>query len=235
MQQKFALKNWLPLIIITSIAIIFFLSGAYKYFSFTFIRGNILTLNQFVAQHLILSSVILVALYTICTSIPTPLPGILTMLSGYFFGVSLAICYCCVGEAIGGWVLFKAIQTSFGQRLFKSSSPKLITIKDNIKNHATIYLCFFRFSCVTPSWLINLVAGLSLISNARFLTITFLATIPSAFIYSTLGKNLIKIINTSGQFSHQLLLKSGIIIPILSLLLLFFLGVIINAKITKNT
>ncbi|MCI0382238.1 MAG: VTT domain-containing protein [Chlamydiae bacterium] len=182
-----------PLIIIVSLMLIFYLFNIHHLFSLETIKKEHLALKQFAQDYFAFSSFIFVVTYVVSVCLIIPDSTILTLIGGLIFPLPLAILFTAVGETIGAYLFFLAIQTALGKELMKREKTFLTTLRKNFLANAPNYLLFLRFSHLLPFWMTNLAAAYFSISSWTFLWTTFIGVLPLTYFLSETGHQLSKI------------------------------------------
>jgi uncharacterized membrane protein YdjX (TVP38/TMEM64 family) len=112
---------------------------------------------------------------------------IFTMLGGLVFGVAWGGIYSLIGATIGAMLAFLASRYIGSGWLEKSSSGLIQKLRDGTQEKGWRFVAFTRLVPVFPYNLQNYGYGLTKMSCWQFTLTTFLAMIPSTFIYAYLG------------------------------------------------
>lgn len=155
--------------------------------------------------------------FIINTACALPVTLILTLLGGYLFGAPLATLAASFGSTIGSVIAFLATRYLFGNRFQRRYAAELTTFNQRLVRHGMSYLFAIRLIPVIPFFLVTILSGLTQIPIRTFVIATFFGTLPSLYLYSTLGKQFTAIKSTSDLFT----------LPVLALMCLIALTALI--------
>lgn len=220
MQNNKIIKLWLPIFIIFSLTVLFFVTGAYKFLTISTVRQHWVLLQSHFNRAPLSFMLGFVLLYSVAVSIPTGLPVVLNIIAGMLFSLPVAIALVCLSEWLGGWVLFIYANSSLGQWLSNKAQGKLVSILLGIKNNAITIVLGLRVICVVPCWLINLVSGLSRLTPWQYIVITLLGSIPAATIFSIIGSGVKKVVVSDQEVTMKAFWRLEFLAPLGVLILL---------------
>ena len=130
------------------------------------------------------------AFFIVSTILFIPVTLLLTVVSGYLFGVVPGALYATASATIGGMILFLLVRYLFGQTVQKKFSRQAQRFSDEIRECGYSYVLMLQLLPVTPTPVINLVAGLSPLSCWTFVWASFIGMLPSGFIYAFAGQQI---------------------------------------------
>lgn len=146
------------------------------------------TITTFVTQHYALSVALFVLIYVLDNILALPIATALAMSAGFFFGFFPAIIIIMLSAALGATVSFSMSRHFWGARVqarYKSDLRKFNAVFDE---YGTYYLLAVRLVPIIPFVLVNIVAGLTLVSYPRFLWTTLVGMIPLTVLQALSGE-----------------------------------------------
>lgn len=218
----------LPFVLILVFILLFYLSGAYHFFTFPLIQQEYLRWKAFVHAHLFLSSLYFIGVYVISVILVIPDSTILTILGGFLFPMPLAICYVCLSETLGGTLFFLAARLAFIETLGKKKIFGFNRMEKKFQENQVSYLLFFRFSHLLPFWFINLCAGLFHLRTWTFIWTTFIGVFPLTYFLVESGSSLSKYFETHTHFILKEIFTPQLKIALIVLGCLAFLPMLIK-------
>lgn len=206
------------IILIFLVALILFVrfSGIDDYMTFENLKRNRDSLQEFVKNHYILSVLCYIVIY-ISTAFFVPGAIPLTVVGGLLFGVFWGTVYVCIGATVGATLAFFTARYLIGEWLQDRYRNQLRRFNKEMSRHGHYYLIMIRLTPLLPFFLINYLAGLTMIPFRVFL-LTFLITLlPGSVIYAFAGQHLGTIESLEDILSVETLL---IIILLLAIVIL---------------
>ena len=221
------LYKFLPLLAITAIAIIIWLSGVYRYVSLDTLRQNQEFLTEFTQAHLWFSALVYSAAYFAIVSLSIPVATIMTLIGGFLFGQWVGSVCVVLSASFGGCVIF--LSTKFASKITNKSSKKeagkwVKKMQIGFAENAFSYMLTLRLIPIFPFVIVNVVAGILQIPLRIFFFGTFFGIIPGSFIYVSVGVAMRKLLNQP-EFSPSNLLAPHVILSLTGLGLLALLPI----------
>jgi uncharacterized membrane protein YdjX (TVP38/TMEM64 family) len=103
--------------------------GLHHYLTLESIAQNRAALAAYKHNHLLLSVLTFVALYTVAVAVSFPGASILTILAGLLFGWFVGGLAAIVGATVGAAIVFQIAKSSFGDVLAKKAGPFMAVLK----------------------------------------------------------------------------------------------------------
>jgi uncharacterized membrane protein YdjX (TVP38/TMEM64 family) len=178
-----------------------YLAGLHHYLTLSSIAENRAALAAYTSDHIVLSLLAFVALYTVAVAVSFPGASILTILAGLLFGWFAGGMAAIVAATLGATVVFQIAKSSFGDVLAKKAGPFLAKISAGFADDAFNYLMFLRLVPAFPFWLVNIAPALANVKLRTYVIATFLGIIPGTFAFAFVGAGLDSII-TAQQAAH---------------------------------
>ncbi|MDE2112644.1 MAG: TVP38/TMEM64 family protein [Alphaproteobacteria bacterium] len=214
-------RNWgrvalLPLLIGAGITLIF-VFHIDQYLSFDTLAAHRSWLLAQVAHHTAVVTVGFLLIYVLATTLSVPGSSILTMTSGFLFGLISGTAIAVSAATIGATLLFVIARTSLGEAFHIRTQGALTRLQAGFGKNALSYLLFLRLVPAFPFWLVNLVAAFLKVPLRTFVVGTFLGVIPGAAVYASVGSGLGAILDRGQKPDLSIVLSPPILIPMLAL------------------
>jgi len=119
-----------------------------------------------------------------------PVTILLTILGGYLFGIAPGLLYSLICSIIGGTIIFLVVRYLFGDIVQKHVGRYAYHFSKELEGKGYSYLLMLHLLPVTPTPLINVLAGLSPLSWWTFAWTGFVGMLPGALLYVIAGQQL---------------------------------------------
>jgi len=190
--KNFYIKQiFFAVVILAVIGFIYYKVGSA--FTLEEIQENAGRLLSFVNTHYVLSVFIYCITFIVATVFSLPVTSVLTILSGYLFGIVNGVFYSVLSATIGGMIVFLLVRYFFGERIKKRFWKQSKKFTQKIKEEGYSYLLTVHLLPITPTQLINILAGLSPLTLTTFAVISFFGLIPGTLLFAAAGKELSRI------------------------------------------
>ena len=209
--MKKPLFRFLPLIILViaiAVAYAFDLHHALTLESLNAQKDKFQALTE---THPILAPIIFVAVYTACVALSLPIATLLTLLSGFLFGLITGTLLVVTGATLGATIVFLIAKTTLGETLREKAGPFYKKIEANMKDNAIGYLLFMRLVPLFPFVAVNVVPALFNVSLSVFFFTTFFGIIPGSAVYIYFGQQLGAINSLGDIISPSMLLAFALL------------------------
>lgn len=213
-------------------ACIFAIINVFLWFYFDI--GSLLTLETFQKNRELLLTTVqnnytwsvlgYMLVYTLDAALFLPATALLIMLGGFLFGVAAATCYATIAATCGGTIAFLVARYFLGTTMQARYGTQLAAFNERIEKNYIRYLFFVRLVPVFPFFLINVLAGLTLIPVTVFIWTTALGIIPNVMIYACIGQQLTTLTKLSD------IVTFNFVLAILLLCSLSLLPLVVNRK-----
>lgn len=200
-KKKFAL---LGAIILLNIFLWFYFDIG-SLLSFETIKNNRCFLLDSVQEHYWFSVATYIGIYTVDAALFLPATAIMIILGGFLFGVMPTILYGVIGATLGATLAFLTTRYLFGKAMQARYHVKLHDFNQKIERNCIQYLLFVRIVPIFPFFLINVLAGLTLIPLTTFMWTTAVGIVPNLIIYACIGRELTHLNCFSDIFTPKLL------------------------------
>ena len=142
------------------------------------------------------------------------------MLAGFLFPLPIAVFISVLAETLGGAVLLKIVHTSLGHWLQERQSGRINNLTEKIQRNSWNYISILRLSIIFPSSLINIAAGVAQVPLKTYAMVTFISSLPAAFIYAYAGKSLATLIKPGQTVNFTSLFNTPTMITLILTILL---------------
>lgn len=201
----------LPLFILIFIIVFLLSLGAHDFITLQSLQENATRLHEFVQSQPIWAPLVFISVYIASVALSLPFATLLTLLSGFLFGIWFGTLYVVFAATIGASILFLIAQSSFGFALKEKAGPLYHQIKDNMRENAIGYLFFMRLVPLFPFVVVNIVPALFGIPLRTFVFTTFFGIVPGSFIYVNLGKQFQNITELHDLVSFDVLIALSLL------------------------
>lgn len=162
------LPKVLVLIMVAGLIALLFLLDPRQYFEFGYIRDQQASLNNYFSLHPFKTVTLFFIMYIILTGLSLPVAGIMMIASGAVFGLLLGTVVASFATAIGSTLAFLTSRYLLSDFVLKRYSDKLENINHGIRTDGVLYLFLLRQSSIIPSFMLNILMGLTPISIQGF-------------------------------------------------------------------
>ncbi len=217
------LKRYGPLLLLIVVVVAVFASGAGRYLSLDSLRTHEALLRDFVADNLILSLLIFVAVYAAATAVSIPGALFLTLAGGFLFGTWLGGSATVVGATTGAILVFAIVRTSLGAALrerAEASGGRLKAVMDGVRDGAFGYILTLRLIPLAPFWLVNVASALANAPLRAYALATLIGIMPATFIYASVGAGIGKVLARGGEPNLKIIFEPYVLGPLVALGLL---------------
>lgn len=191
------LKKWAPLLIIVSGFALAYFMGWFKYLNPQLLVENADALQDLVSNNFILVLLGFIALYALLTVFMLP-ASIMTVASGFLFGVYVGAPAVVTGATIGACGLFTAAKTSLQDTLKGVAGPFVGKMEKEYNESPFAYLFTLRLIPVFPFAVANIAPALLGAKFRDYLITTAIGIIPGTVAYSLIGHGLRETLKDAG-------------------------------------
>lgn len=187
------MKKTVSLLIIAVTILIVFLMyyfGLFDRINLELLQEKAHILEEYVSHHWWWALLVFCGFFSLVTVLSIPITVLLTVASGYLFGITVGTCASVIGATIGGSIVFLLVRYFIGSWVQHRYSARLRTFNDEIKHYGAYYLLMLQLLPITPVFIINLFAGLSPLSLGTYIWATALGLLPGTLIYTVAGQKL---------------------------------------------
>lgn len=234
------IKKFLPLIVIVAGFAFAYFMGWTKYLNPQLLVDNADYLQNLVDNNFLLVLIGFIALYAVLTVFMLP-ASILTVASGFLFGIYVGAPAVVVGATIGACTLFIAAKTSLQDMLKGVAGPFVAKMEKEYNESPFSYLFTLRLIPVFPFAVANIAPALLGAKFRDYLITTAIGIVPGTVAYSLIGNGLRQTIKEAGASSEQInvgeLMGSTFVnmLPAFGMLILVALLPVVYKKFIKKT
>jgi len=150
-------------------------------------------LLPFIHRHYGVSLITFIFLSGLSEFLPIPLTMFMMLLSGYLFSFIPGALYYTVGKTLGSTAAFLTVRHFLAQAISQRYRQPLKSFIQATEKRNLGPLLKIRFFDKAPSYLVNILAGLTPISLWNFIWTTAIITFPFALIFAYAGQQFIGI------------------------------------------
>lgn len=203
------IRRWLPLMVLACLMLAAYSFGLQKYLSLELIAVNREYLLNYVANHLVMSVLIYMAIYIVVVALSLPGAAILSIVGGFVFGWALSAPVTVVAATSGAIIVFQIVKTSLGAAIAEKAGPFVQRLSDGFAKDAFNYLLFLRLVPAFPFFIVNAVAGVCRVPLRTFVLATFVGIIPGTFVFAWLGRGLGSVIDAQSTVHAACVAEKG--------------------------
>ena len=144
--------------------------------------------------------------YVFVATISLPGSTVFSIIGGFLFGLLKGTLISLFAVTIGSCFAFLITRYFLRDFFIKKAGPRLDRIYNHLKKDEVYYLFAFRLFPFTPLFFTNLLMGLASIRLTLFCAVSFIAFLPTIFVYVNMGFQLSELENWSGFTEPDLLL-----------------------------
>ena len=215
------LKYIIFLFILILIAIFLF-SDLKGYFTLSYVKQNLMNFRLLYKENILLFSLTFSLIYIMTSALSLPFATLLTLFSGYIFGLTFGTFIVSLCSTVGASIAFLTSKFLFYEYIQKRYKKQLVTINNEFINEGIFYIFALRLVPVFPFFVVNIVTSLLPIKLSTFFWISLLGMFPATLVYVNAGDELSKINSFSDILSFQVLISFSLV-GILPLIIKFLL------------
>lgn len=200
-KKKIQLKRMLPLIFVLALMAVGYLLAYFYPPTRNSLREIYLTAKNFNELHPVGAPLLFMTFYTLSSLISLPGIFILSIIAGFLFIEPLCTLYVTVASTIGASLIFWAARSAFGEFYYKKPPGFLNQLEKGFQENAASYMLFLRLVPFFPFFAVNLACGLSQVPFRTFAWTTFIGMIPSVWIYTEAGREIVHLLENSSPLT----------------------------------
>jgi uncharacterized membrane protein YdjX (TVP38/TMEM64 family) len=227
------IRRWLPLAILGTLFLLFFLFHLHQYLSFDAIKQYQFFVKHWTFTHHYSAVALYLLIFILLLACAIPGGTVLCLLGGFLFGIS-AFFYALFATTIGGLILCLAVRSAIGASVLKRRYQWIKNVEKGFQKNAFYYLLTLRVMPFCPCWVSNISAGALNVPIRTFLLATILGVAPATLIYVLAGRSLDKIIASAPSQGFSIITSPTILLPLMGLALLSLAPIFYKA-IKKST
>ncbi|WP_417831598.1 TVP38/TMEM64 family protein [Terasakiella sp.] len=207
----------IPLLIIASGFMAFFVFGGADYLSFDTLRDNRQAILDWTQEHYILAILGFILAYHIAVMFSLPGAIWLSLSGGFLFGTVEATLYIVLGATAGAIGIFLLARYALYDFFHAKVGKSLNRMEKGFEEDALSYMLVLRLVPLFPFWLVNLVPALLGVKLRTYIIGTFFGIIPGAFVYASVGSGLGAVFDAGKTPDLSIIFSPQILTPIIGL------------------
>lgn len=224
--RRFA-RAW-PLLLLAAVLIGAWAFGAPRLLAPGALASELRAAQDYAAAHPVLTPLAYVALYAAVVAASLPVAPVLTASGGALFGPVLGTALAVLGATAGAVLLFLALRSTLGAWLARHYGAALDRVRPRLERDGFAGLLALRLLPVVPFWLTNLAAALVGMRLLPFAVATGAGIVPGTAVFASAGAGFADALAAGAPPSPSLLLRPGILLPLVGLALLALLPVLVR-------
>lgn len=173
---------------------------------FSYVIGSREYIAQFIAKNFILSVFIFFLIYIVDNIFALPIASLLTILAGIFYPPLFAILITLLAATVGASVAFTLSRHFIGKTVQQKYALRLAYFNKLFDQYGVYYLVLVRLIPIIPFVLVNMFAGLTLVSIRTFLITTFFGMIPVTVVLVLSGRELQQAVSLLDLLSGKIII-----------------------------
>src|SRR5215813_3528596 len=221
------LARFVPIGLLAVAGALFLAFGGPRYLSLAALAEHHEWLCDFVIEHNVAAPLVFIMIYAGLVALSLPAAALLSITSGFFFGLWLGTVSAVLGATLGATIVFLAVRAGL-TGLIDRAGPRLRRIEAGFREDALTYLLVLRLVPIFPFWLVNLAAGAVGLRLPVYVFATFVGMIPASFIYASLGNGLGDVLAQGREpdIDIGVLCRPSVLLPIIGFAVLVLLPVV---------
>jgi len=210
-------KLVLVMIILGLVALFMRYCGLDIYLSFEHIKQNRERLLQFVDQYPVWSVYVYILVCAAIIGAGIPIIGILTLVSGYMFGVLYGALYATIGATAGVAIMFLAVRYIIMDSIKARYGRRLAQFNARLQTYGYTYLLTLHWMTIIPYSVVAILAALADVPLLAVIWTTIVGSVPMILIYALAGRQLGTVESIGDIFSFQVIM-AFILLALLALI-----------------
>ncbi len=210
--------RWMVLALFALVLLGLWQSGWLAQLTLANLKARQLELGTWVQAHWWLAVAGFFLLYVVATGISLPGAAVLTLAAGALFGLVTGTLIVSFASSIGATLAFLASRFILRDGLIGRYRDRLQAFNQGIDRDCAFYLMSMRLVPVFPFFLINLMAGLTLMTVKKFYLVSQAAMLPATVVFVFAGTQLARI-ESPGDVLSSGMLVAFTLLGVLPLLL----------------
>jgi len=182
--------RFIPLVVLVGAIVAAYHYGLQNYLSLESIKAQKEYFQSIIEAQPVFAPLAFIGIYAGAVALSLPIATLLTLLSGFLFGLIKGTLLTVTGATIGASIVFMVAKTSLGSTLRDKAGSFYTKIEANMKENAVGYLLFMRLVPIFPFVAVNVVPALFNVPLRTFVLTTFWGIIPGSAAYVYFGQQL---------------------------------------------
>lgn len=220
-------RAW-PWVLLAALVIAAWVLGARHLLAPGALGGWVRAGQQLAAVHPLVAALVYVAVYAGLVAASVPVGLALSVSGGALFGPVLGTILAVLGSTTGAILLFLLARGTVGAALARRYGPQLDRVRPRLERDGFAALLAMRLVPVVPFWLTNLAPALAGMRLLPYAAATIIGVVPAAAVFVSAGAGLGDALASGALPSASLLLRPGILLPLLGLALLVLVPMLVR-------
>ncbi len=203
--------RYIILIFIFIFISIFFFSDFKDIFTFSYVKENLVSFKLAYEENLLLFILLFSLIYIVSSALSLPIATLLTLISGYIFGLALGTLIVSLCSTVGATIAFLTSKFLFFDFIQKKYKKQLLIINKEFTNEGFLYIFALRLVPIFPFFIVNIVTSLLPIKVHTFFWVSMVGMFPATLVYVNAGNQLSKINSFSDILTFQLFIAFSLI------------------------
>ncbi|HYZ62508.1 MAG TPA: VTT domain-containing protein [Acetobacteraceae bacterium] len=199
------------LLLIPAVAIAFAMPGGLQAAAWHHLSAALLELQGLASTNPAAASVIYTVLYVATVLLFIPMAPALGVGGGAILGPVLGTCCAVIAATSGAFVMMLLARRVLGPRLPPKQRDRIHRLRPLLERNGFGLVLTLRLTIVTPSWLVNVAAGLAGMRAAPFVGATVIGILPATIVFTSLGASLGEALASATPPGLGLILRPGVL------------------------
>jgi uncharacterized membrane protein YdjX (TVP38/TMEM64 family) len=178
-------------------------AGFFDWLTLAYVQEEVHHVRLLVDKHFVFASFVYVFFLIAATALFIPVTALATLLSGYLFGIVAGTIYTVIGVTIGSVLVLVTVRYWLGAHLQKRYGHFLKTFNHELHHYGVYYILMMHFLPMTPTVIINILAGLSTLAWTSFAWSTAVGIVPGTIVHVIIGQEFLTITSLAGLLSWK--------------------------------
>ena len=185
----------------------FFYFDLSQYLNLEYVKDHRDKITSFYSSNPLFTFVGYFILYVVAIALSIPGALVLTVFSGFLFGLVKGTLLVSFASTLGATLIFLISRFLLREFFTQKFGTKLSQVISHLKKEGAFYLFSLRLIPIIPFFLINILMGLSPIKTRTFYIVSQISMLPMTIIYVNAGDQLAQIDNLKDLVSFKIILS----------------------------
>jgi uncharacterized membrane protein YdjX (TVP38/TMEM64 family) len=177
--------------------------GFFDWLTLAFVQEKAHEVRLWTVVHTVVGPALYMSGVFAATAFFVPVTALATIVSGYLFGIIAGTCYTIFAVMLGSIVVVLLVRYGFGRSLQREYGQYANGFNHELAHYGAYYILMIHILPMTPTVLVNILAGLSKISLWSFAWATALGILPGTIVHVLIGKELLTMKSLNDLLSWQ--------------------------------
>lgn len=207
----------LPLLLAPLVALLFLAPGGLQAAAWARVAGLLLGLQGLAATHMAAAGALYTLLYAAMILCCVPLAPAMGVAGGALLGAVPGTVCAVAGATLGSFAMVLLARRVLAPNLPARQRAGIERLRPRLERDGFGLVLALRLTILTPSWLVNIAAGLAGIGKLPFLAGTVLGILPATAVFATIGAGLGDALTEPTPPGLGLVLRPAVLIPLVAL------------------